>query len=164
LTGRGRDNLQRGQAIVLVALMLVVVVGMAALAIDGSRAYALRRDLQNGIDAAGLAAADNFQRTGSYTQAEQAAATSFGMNLRLYAAPSCSPGYGNPGAAGYTVTCTYSDGTTLTETVTYQGPRGSLFQLSATTTLSLQFGRVLTNGGTPSISTAAAGRVGNLLY
>lgn len=155
---------QKGQAIVLVALMLVVVVGMAALAIDGSRAYALRRDLQDGIDAAALAAADNFQRTGSYTSAEQAAATSFGTNLRLYAAPSCSPGYGNPGAAGYTVTCTYSDGTTLTETVAYQGARGSMFQLTATRTLSLQFGRILTNGGTPSISTTSAGRVGNLLY
>ena len=30
----------------LIAIMLAVVVGMAALAIDGSRAYALRRDLQ----------------------------------------------------------------------------------------------------------------------
>jgi len=30
---------------VLIAIMLAVVVGMAALAIDGSRAYALRRDL-----------------------------------------------------------------------------------------------------------------------
>ena len=159
-----RGHLQKGQAIVLVALMLVVVVGMAALAIDGSRAYALRRDLQNGIDAASLAAADNFQRTGSYTQAEQAAATSFGVNLRLYAAPSCAPGYGNPGAAPYTVTCTYSDGTTLTDTVSYQGPRGSVFQLSATRTLSLQFGRILTNGGTPNVSTSGAGRVGNLLY
>ncbi len=81
---------QRGQAIVLVALMLGVVVGMAALAIDGSRAYALRRDLQAAVDAASLAAADNIQRTGSYTQAEQAASTSYGTNLRLYTSPSCS--------------------------------------------------------------------------
>jgi len=85
---------QRGQAIVLVALMLGVVVGMAALAIDGSRAYALRRDLQGAVDGAGLAAADNMQRSGSYVQAEQAATTSFGINLRLYTAPSCSPGDG----------------------------------------------------------------------
>jgi len=41
---------QRGQAIVLIAIMLAVVVGMAALAIDGSRAYALRRDLQAAVE------------------------------------------------------------------------------------------------------------------
>jgi len=46
---------QKGQAIVLIAIMLAVVVGMAALAIDGSRAYAARRDLQAAVDAAALA-------------------------------------------------------------------------------------------------------------
>ncbi|HEY8743675.1 MAG TPA: pilus assembly protein TadG-related protein, partial [Chloroflexota bacterium] len=66
---------QRGQAIVLIALMLAVVVGMAALAIDGSRAYALRRDLQAAVDAAALAASDSLQQTGSYVTAEQAATT-----------------------------------------------------------------------------------------
>jgi hypothetical protein len=155
---------QRGQAIVLVALMLGVVVGMAALAIDGSRAYAVRRDLQAAVDGAGLAAADNFQRTGSYTQAEQAATTSFGTNLRLYSAPSCSPGYGSPGASSFTVTCTYSDSTILTQVVTAQGPRGSMFVLTGSRSLQLQFGRILTNGSSPTISTSAAGRVNNLLY
>jgi Flp pilus assembly protein TadG len=155
---------QRGQAIVLVALMLGVVVGMAALAIDGSRAYATRRDLQAAVDAAALAAADNIQRTGSYTQAEQAASTSFGTNLRLYTAPSCSPGYGNPGASPYTLTCTYSDATTLNQVVTAQGPRGSLFALTGSRPLQLQFGRILTNGSTPLVSTTGGGRVNNLLY
>ena len=46
---RAREG-QRGQAIVLIAIMLAIVIGMAALAIDGSRAYALRRDLQAAID------------------------------------------------------------------------------------------------------------------
>lgn len=155
---------QKGQAIVLVALMLVVVVAMAALAIDGSRAYALRRNLQAGVDAAALAAADNFQRSGSYASAEQAASSSFGINLSLYSAPSCSPGYGSPGASGYTVTCTYSDGTTLTDLVQAQGPRGASFQFTATSTLALQFGRILTNGSAPSIAAAGAGRVNILLY
>src|ERR1700724_468899 len=110
--GRRRER-QRGQAIVLIAVMLAVLIGMAALAIDGARAYSLRRDLQDSVDAAALAAGDTLQQTGSYTQAEQAATTSFGKNLRLYAAPGCAPGYGSPGAAAYVVTCTYSDGTTL---------------------------------------------------
>jgi hypothetical protein len=155
---------QRGQAIVLVALMLGVVVGMAALAIDGSRAYAVRRDLQAAVDAAGLAAGDNMQRTGSYSSAEQAATTSFGTNLRLYTAPSCSPGYGSPGASPFTVTCTYSDGTILVQVATAQGPRGSLFTLTGSRSLQLQFGRILTNGTIPIISTTSAGRVNNLLY
>jgi len=73
-------RLQSGQAIVLIAIMLAVVVGMAALAIDGSRAYALRRDLQAAVDAAALTAGDNFQQTGSYTYAEQQATASFGTN------------------------------------------------------------------------------------
>lgn len=148
----------------LVALMLGAVVGMAALAIDGSRAYALRRDLQAAVDGASLAAADNIQRTGSYTQAEQAATTSFGINLRLYTAPSCSPGYGSPGASPFTVTCTYSDGTALTQVVSNQGPRGSLFALTGSRNLQLQFGRILTNGSTPIVSTLGDGRVDNLLY
>src|SRR6266581_9409216 len=91
--GRGGRTAQRGQAIVLIALMLTIVVGMAAIAIDGSRAYALRRDLQAATDAAALAAADKMQQSGSYVTAEQAATSIFGTNLRLYSAPSCS-GYG----------------------------------------------------------------------
>src|SRR5438067_13678399 len=105
---------QSGQAIVLIALMLTVLIGMVAIAIDGSRAYALRRDLQPATDAAALAAADKMQQTGSYVSAEQAATAVFGSNMRLYVAPSCSPGYGTPGAAAWTVTCTYSDGSVLT--------------------------------------------------
>ena len=155
---------QKGQAIVLIALMLGVVVGMAALAIDGSRAYALRRDLQAAADAAALAAADNFQRTGSYVSAESAASTSLGVNLRVYGAPSCSPGYGTPGASPYTVTCTYADGTTLIDVASALGPRGAAFQLTAARTLSLQFARILTNGASPMISSPSGARVNNLLY
>src|SRR6202035_529794 len=119
--------------------MLAVVFGMAALAIDGSRAYAVRRDLQAAVDAAALTAGDKLQQTGSYSTAEQAAATIFGTNLRLYSAPSCSPGYGAPGGSPLTVTCTYSDGTALTEVVYGLGPQGSRFTLSATRSLQLQF-------------------------
>ena len=64
---------QKGQAIVLIAIMLAVLVGMAALAIDGSRAYAARRDLQAAVDSAALAAADKLQQGGTYSAAEQAA-------------------------------------------------------------------------------------------
>jgi hypothetical protein len=156
-------NFQRGQAIILIALMVGVVVGMAALAIDGSRAYALRRDMQNAVDYAALAAADNYQQSGSYAGAESAAVTAFGVQMRLYAAPSCTP-YGAPGPSAVVVTCTYSDGTTLEITVPVKGAVGPRFQLTATQTLSLQFGRILTNGTFPQISSSADSRVNNLLY
>ncbi len=154
---------QRGQAIILVAVMLGVVVGMAALAIDGSRAYALRRDMQNAVDSAALAAADNYQRTVSYSSGEAAATSAFGIAMRLYSAPSCTA-YGSPGPANFVVTCTYSDGTTLTDTVPVRGALGVQFQLTASRTLSLQFARILTNGVSPTISSSASSRVNNLLY
>src|SRR3989442_3832166 len=160
---RGR-RYQRGQAIVLIAIMLAVVVGMGALAIDGSRAYALRRDLQAAVDAAVLAAGDNYQRTNSFPAAEAAASRIFGTNLRLYSNPSCSPGYLSPGASPVTITCTFSDGTTLTQVVADAGPGGSTFTFTATRTLTLQFGRILTNGGSPQVAASGGSSVGNLVY
>jgi hypothetical protein len=47
---------QRGQAIVLIALMIVLLLGMAALAIDGGGLFFLKRDAQNAADAAALIA------------------------------------------------------------------------------------------------------------
>ncbi|TMD33991.1 MAG: hypothetical protein E6I95_07430 [Chloroflexi bacterium] len=155
---------QRGQAIVLIAIMLAVVVGMAALAIDGSRAYALRRDLQAAVDGAALAAADNFQQTGSYVSAEQAATANFGANARLYNSPSCAPAYGSPGASPFTVTCTYSEGAVLTQVVSALGAAGSQFAITGSRSLALQFARILTNGTTPRLSATSSGGVNNLLY
>jgi len=155
---------QRGQAIVLIAIMVAVLVGMAALAIDGSRAYALRRDLQAALDAAVLAAGDNYQRTSSFPAAEAAASRIFGTNLRLYSNPSCSPGYLTPGAAPVTITCTFSDGTVLVQVVSEAGPAGVAFSLSATRSLTLQFARILTNGTTAQVSATGGSSVGNMLY
>src|SRR5437899_785253 len=149
---------QGGQAIVLIALMLTVLMGMVAIAIDGSRAYAVRRDLQAAADAAALVAADKMQQTSSYVAAEQAATTIFGTNLRLYSAPSCT-GYGTPGTSPWTVTCTYSDGTALTDVARAMGPQGSRFMVTGTRSLQLQFGRVLTNGSNPTIGAGAHGNV-----
>ncbi|HYS97906.1 MAG TPA: pilus assembly protein TadG-related protein [Candidatus Dormibacteraeota bacterium] len=154
---------QSGQAIVLIALMLTVLIGMVAIAIDGSRAYTVRRDLQAATDAAALAAADKMQQTGSYVTAEQSATSIFGTNLHVYSAPSCT-GYGTPGASPWTVTCTFSDGTVLTDIARVMGSQGSRFQLTATKTLQLQFGRVLTNGTSPTLGAGAHGSVNNLLY
>ena len=155
---------QSGQAIAIIALMVTIVIGMAAIAIDGARAYALRRDLQAATDAAALTAADKLQQTGSYVSAEQAATTIFGTNLRLYSAPFCSPGYGSPGASPYTVTCVYTDNTSLKQTVSALGPQGSQFTITATRPLVLQFASILTNGSSPSLSATAGGAVNNLAF
>jgi Flp pilus assembly protein TadG len=148
----------------LIAIMLAVLVGMAALAIDGSRAYQSRRSLQAAVDAAALAAADNLQQSGSYVSAEQAATAIFSANRRLYTGAACAPGYGTPGAGSLTITCTYSDSTVLTQVVSAIGPQGTQFTLTATRALQLQFGRILTNGATPNISARATSGVNNLLY
>ncbi|MEP6751942.1 MAG: TadE/TadG family type IV pilus assembly protein [Candidatus Dormiibacterota bacterium] len=155
---------QRGQAIVLIAIMLAVLVGMAALAIDGSRAYESKRSLQAAVDSASLAGADTLQQTRNFVTAEQAATASFSSNRRLYTAPACAPGYGTPGAGPLTITCTYSDGTVLTQVVASLGPAGYSFTLTATRSLQLQFARILTNGSSPTISARASSGVDNLLY
>ena len=143
--------------------MLAVVVGMAALAIDGSRAFALRRDLQAAVDGAALAAADRLQQTGSYTSAELVATNNFAANLRLYATPSCT-GYGTPGAGPVTVTCNFTGGTVLTQVVSTLGPQGSQFVLTGSSSLQLQFARVISAGANPTLSSSASGGVNNLLY
>ncbi len=144
--------------------MLTVIIGMTAIAIDGARAFALRRDLQAALDAAALAGGDKLQQSGSYSSAEQAATNVFGTNLRLYGPPSCSPGYGSPGASGITINCTYSDGTTLKQVVSALGPQGSMFTLTGTRSLQLQFASILTNGANPTLGGGSSSGVNNLLY
>src|SRR5450759_4032600 len=167
LMRRPPPRYQRGQAIVLLAAMLAVVGGMAALAIYGSRAYALRRDLQAAVDAAALAAADTLQKSGAcaqppcYTQAEQAATTIFDSNIRLYTGPSSCTPYGAPPR---TITCNYTDGTVLTQVVAGLGPAGSQFTISASRALQLQFGRILTNGTIPRVGSSASANINNLLF
>lgn len=155
---------ESGQAIAIVALIMTVVMGMAAIAIDGARGYAMRRDLQAATDAAALAASDKLQQTGSYVSAEQAATAIFGANLRLYTAPVCSPGYGSPGASPFTVTCTYGDGTSLRQTVSALGAQGGQFTITATRSLVLQFAGILTDGINPSVAATSGGTVNNLAY
>ncbi|HKW70144.1 MAG TPA: pilus assembly protein TadG-related protein, partial [Candidatus Dormibacteraeota bacterium] len=94
---------QRGQAIVLVALILVALFGFLGLALDGGRGYLDRRSMQASVDAAALAAAYNYMNNSSYALAEQAATNQFANNQRLYMSPTCI-GYGTSN-----VTCTFGD-------------------------------------------------------
>src|SRR5712691_7302949 len=114
---------QRGQAIVLVGLMLVVLFGFLGLALDSGRGYLDRRELQASVDAAALAAAYKYMNTTDYTQAEQAATTDYASNERLYTTPACS-GYGSLSA-----TCSFGDpsGHTLTINVVNHSIAGVSF-------------------------------------
>src|SRR5258708_36810943 len=152
---------QKGQAIVLIATMLAVLVGMVGPAVDGSRRYALPRGLEAAVSAAAVAACDKFQATGSYVSAEQAASTIFGTKLRLYGSPSCSPGYGPPSTGP--IACSFSDGTVLTQTAYALGAQGTQFTMTATRSLELQFARILTNAASPQLGATSAGGVNNRL-
>ncbi len=49
------DTNQRGVTVVLVAVLMVVFLGLAALAVDISHLYVVRNELQNAADAGALA-------------------------------------------------------------------------------------------------------------
>jgi len=53
---------QRGQAIVIIALTLLVLVSLVALAVDGGNAYAQRRNAQNAVDGAAVAGITELNR------------------------------------------------------------------------------------------------------
>ncbi|HET7421853.1 MAG TPA: Tad domain-containing protein, partial [Candidatus Dormibacteraeota bacterium] len=98
-------RMQRGQAIVMIGLILVVLFGFLGLAMDGGRAYLDRRSLQSSVDAAALAAAYNYMNNNNYGLAEVAATNEFANNQRLYDPPSCT-GYGS-----LNVNCSFDDPT-----------------------------------------------------
>lgn len=64
---------ERGQALILIALGLVVLIAMTGLAIDGGNAFAERRTSQNAADNASLAAAYSLAANGTQAQALTAA-------------------------------------------------------------------------------------------
>jgi Flp pilus assembly protein TadG len=142
---------QRGQAIVIVALVLTVLFGFMGLVIDGGRGYLDRRHMQASVDAAALAAAYDYMNSSDYGQAELVATNEFANNARLYATPSCS-GYGGP-----EVTCTYSDPTseTLTIDVASHSIAGVTFTATAWHRIPTTFMQVLGVGPTMAVGATA---------
>src|SRR5881409_2983020 len=118
---------QRGQAIVLVGLLLVVLFGFVGLAIDGGRAYLERRQLQAAVDAASLAAAYDYMVNNNLSNADYAGLNLFARNERLDTLPTCS-------TSGATLTCPFGDpaGTVLTITSTDHSIAGVTFTATAT--------------------------------
>ncbi len=71
-TPRLRDG---GQVLVIFALSLLVLIGMAGLALDGGSTFAQRRDQQSAADVAALAAANDYLLNNNSTQAADRART-----------------------------------------------------------------------------------------
>lgn len=61
--GSGRSGRERGAVIVLVAVLLIVLIGVASLVVDMGHLYNVRGDLQNTTDSASLAGAIELDRT-----------------------------------------------------------------------------------------------------
>ena len=163
---RRRD--QRGQAIVLVALMMTVLVGFVALAIDSSRAFDGRRILQDAVDAGAVAGAESYQNGSSWAVAETNALHLFELDNGLYGGESCSPGIftaPTPGAPGTAVvtTCTIAGGAgyVLTLSVADSGPAGQTFTLSAQRPLPVTLMQVLGQSSTLSLLATGAARAGD---
>ncbi len=65
---------QRGAYLIVASVLLVVLLGFGALALDVGRLFVLRSQMQNGVDAAAVAAAFELSRnSGAQGRAEQAA-------------------------------------------------------------------------------------------
>src|SRR5258706_11356600 len=85
---QGSGASQGGQAIVLIALLILVLFGMLGLAVDSGRAYVDRRDQQSAVDAAALAAGDWYENYADlYGSTFPNAKAVYQANLHLYAGP-----------------------------------------------------------------------------
>lgn len=150
--------MQRGQAIVLIALLLVVLFGFVGLALDGGRAYLDRRQVQAAVDAASLAAAYDYMTSNNISHAENVAMSIYATNERLYVTPACN-------AVGNSLTCPFGDPSdhVLTVTATDHSIAGVTFTASATHQVGVTIMQVLGSTSTVrigAIATALARRTG----
>jgi hypothetical protein len=162
-----KRSLQHGQAIVLIALLILVLFGMLGLAIDSGRAYVDRRDQQAAIDASALAAGDWYQNyfdLNNYAIPKSVAL--YQNNLHLYGGyASTSHTTANVGVNNNlpqdTYTYNYSAGYTLTIVATNNQFNGYQFVLTTTHTLPLAFIQVFGGSPTVTIQATASSIVGN---
>ena len=169
-TKTAERRLQEGQAIVLIALLILVLFGMLGLAIDSGRAYVDRRDQQAAIDSAALAAGDwyeNYQTVrgsanGSIPRAEQI----YENNLHLYGGPiSDVYSFAKVGVGlnldQHTETFGYRQGYVMTVVATNTQFNGYQFTLSTTHNLPLAFMQVFGGPTAVTINATATAIVGN---
>jgi hypothetical protein len=162
-----QSRLQEGQAIVLIALLILVLFGMLGLSIDSGRAYVDRRDQQASIDSAALAAGDwyeNYQNL--YGSALPQAKQIYATNLHLYGGPTSDTlttafvGVNN-NLQQDTEVVQYAGGYQLTMVATNTQFNGYQFTMATTHPLPLAFMQIFGGPTTVTITATATAIVGN---
>jgi hypothetical protein len=160
-------SLQEGQAIVLIALLILVLFGMLGLAIDSGRSYVDRRDQQAAVDAAALAAGDwydNFPNllTSTFPNSRQV----YENDLHLYSAPTTHSTSSalvgtNFNLPENTWVDSWTGGYTLTIVATNTQFNGYQFVFTSTHQLPLAFMQIFGGPSTVTINATATSIVGN---
>jgi hypothetical protein len=161
-------KLQEGQAIVLIALLILVLFAMLGLAIDSGRAYVDRRDQQAAVDSAALSAGDWYENYGNlYGSTLPQSKLIYQRNLHLYAGPTSDvlSTVFNAGANANlqqdTETVTYAGGYTLTIVATNTQFNGYQFAFTTTHQLPLAFMQIFGGPINVTINATATSIVGN---
>ena len=165
-----RRKLQEGQAIVLIALLMLVLFAMLGLAIDSGRAYVDRRDLQAAVDASALSAGDWYENYGDLTGSTLPQSVAlFQSDLRLYAGATSSacqapcPKLVGPNfnLTEFTYVYTYPGNLVLTVVATNTQFNGYQFVFTAEHQLPLAFMQIFGGPTTAYIMATATSIVGN---
>jgi Putative Flp pilus-assembly TadE/G-like len=164
-------KLQEGQAIVLIALLILVLFGMLGLAIDSGRSYVDRRDQQTAVDAAALAAGDYYDNYPDLLDVTAitlpAARQVYENNLHLYGGYTQHTAYHytNVGASGNLVEDqwkdTFAGGYQLTITAINTLFNGYQFQFDSTHGFPLAFMQIFGGPANVTINATASSIVGN---
>lgn len=160
-------RLQQGQAIVLIALLILVLFGMLGLAIDSGRAYVDRRDQQAAVDAAALAAGDWYENYGNlYGSTLPQSRQIYEQNLHLYSgvlSNTISTTFIGPNAnlQQDTETVTYAEGYTLTIVATNTQFNGYQFAFTSVHSFPLAFMQIFGGPSNVTINATATAIVGN---
>ena len=161
-----RRSLQQGQAIVLIAVLILVLFGMLGLAIDSGRGYVDRRDQQAAVDAAALTAGDFYENYQDLTVSINRSVAIYENNLRIYSGVQTSShtvaGVGPGGALQQdTYTYTFAGSYTLTIVSTDTQFNGYQFVYTTNHNLPLAFMQIFGGGLTMPIGATATSIVGN---
>src|SRR6266566_12933 len=161
-----KRNLQEGQAIILIALLILVLFGMLGLAIDSGRGYVDRRDQQAAVDASALAAGDWFENYTDLTLSINQSVALYQRNLRIYTGIQTSShthAYVAPTGAldQDTYDYTFGGGYSLTIVATDTQFNGYQFVYTTYHNLPLAFMQIFGGSTSIPISASATSIVGN---
>src|SRR6266576_1398467 len=165
-TNPRKRSLQEGQAIILIALLILVLFGMLGLAIDSGRGYVDRRDQQSAVDASALAAGDWFENYTDLTLSINQSVALYQRNLRIYSGiQTSSHTHAMVGATGAldqdTYDYTFGGGYSLTIVATDTQFNGYQFVYTTNHNLPLAFMQIFGGSTTVPIGATATSIVGN---